>query len=143
MRSTTHRFRLAAVGVVVAAAGLLTAAPAFAASLPTVSVSAGISSNGAAAQASASAAGSQAEASTEATAPDTPTADVPPVLANAGAAGNHLLEHLQHEHLDQPLLGFGPAIADPQGWATGHLIPVFVDAAYLALTGEEYGGYQG
>jgi hypothetical protein len=30
-------------------------------------------------------------------------------------------DHLQYEHLDQPLLGFGPTIADPTGWATGHL----------------------
>jgi hypothetical protein len=69
----------------------------------------------------------------------TAPASLPPVLANLGAAGNHLLDHLQYEHLEAPLLGFGPAVQDPLGWVTGHLIPVAIDTATIATTGQDPG----
>jgi hypothetical protein len=56
----------------------------------------------------------------------------PQVLANAGAAANYVLDHLQYEHLDQPLLGFGPAVANPTEWLTQHFLPVVVTAVELA-----------
>ncbi|MBO0769693.1 MAG: hypothetical protein J2O48_13500 [Solirubrobacterales bacterium] len=67
----------------------------------------------------------------------------PQVLANAGAAGNYFLDHLQYEHLDQPELGFGEAIANPGDWATHHLGGVALDTADLALTGQNPNLYNG
>jgi len=64
-------------------------------------------------------------------------------IANVGAAVKYDTDHLQAEHLDQPLVGFGPAISDPQGWATGHLTPFVLDTAALAATGHDAAGGDG
>src|SRR5438128_2473801 len=52
---------------------------------------------------------------------------LPPVVANAGNAVKVVTDHLQYEHIDQPLLGFGPALEDPTGWLTGHVVPLVVE----------------
>lgn len=58
---------------------------------------------------------------------------LPPVLGNLGDATDMLLNHLQYEHLNQPLLGLGPAIQDPTGWVTGHVAPLVLEVAGTAL----------
>jgi hypothetical protein len=67
----------------------------------------------------------------------------PTPLANVGQAVKYNTDHLQYEHLDQPLVGFGPTIADPSGWTTGHLFPVILDTAALAVTGHDAAGGNG
>ena len=67
----------------------------------------------------------------------------PTPLANVGKAVKYNTDHLQYEHLDQPLLGFGPTIANPTGWATGHLFPVILDTEALAVTGHDAAGGDG
>lgn len=78
-----------------------------------------------------------------ATAPAASAHDHPTPIANVGAAVKYNTDHLQYEHLDQPLLGFGPAVADPYGWATGHLTPVILDTVALATTGHDTAGGDG
>jgi hypothetical protein len=56
-----------------------------------------------------------------------------PIVSNLGDAAKIFTDHLQYEHLDQPLLGFGPAIEDPTGWATGHLAPVVEEVVEQAI----------
>ena len=70
-----------------------------------------------------------ASAATPTAEPAAASTGLPVSLANVGDAAGMLLSHLQYEHLTQPMLGLGPAIADPTGWLTGHVAPL---VAYLA-----------
>ena len=74
-----------------------------------------------------------ASAATTTTAPAAASTGLPVNLANVGDAADMLLSHLQYEHLTQPLLGLGPAIADPTGWVTGHVAPLVLEVAGTAL----------
>ncbi|MBO0805913.1 MAG: hypothetical protein J2P25_22935 [Nocardiopsaceae bacterium] len=65
---------------------------------------------------------------------------VPQVLHNAALGSSFFLNHLQYEHLDQPYLGFGPAIQNPTYWFSNHFIPVALNTASLAATGHSASG---
>lgn len=56
-------------------------------------------------------------------------------IANVGKTVQYNTGHLQHEHVDQPLVGFGETVKDPVGWATGHLTPVVTDSVSLLVGG--------
>ncbi|MGW6195571.1 hypothetical protein ACWF0M_05440 [Kribbella sp. NPDC055110] len=77
------------------------------------------------------------------TAPTASAHDHPTPVANVGAAIKYDTDHLQYEHLDQPLLGFGPTLKDPWAWTTGHLTPFVLDTAALAVTGHDAKGGDG
>ena len=70
----------------------------------------------------------------------------PSTSACPSEAVGMFMEHFNSKHLSQPLFGFAAAIADPEGWATGHG-PLFVGMATKATTGScsgnsGGGGYQ-
>jgi len=83
-----------------------------------------------------------ASAATPTVEPAAASTGLPVNLAHVGDAVDMLLTHVQEQHLTQPLLGFGPAIADPTGWVTGHVAPLVLDVAGTAL-GTESGGMGG
>jgi hypothetical protein len=65
-----------------------------------------------------------------ASAHDVPRLEDPSPLNVAGNAGNGLdyfLNHLQHGHVEEPLLGFGPAVEDPVGWTGEHFLPIAIE----------------
>jgi len=66
-----------------------------------------------------------------------------PLVSNIGDAAKIFTDHLQYEHLDQPLLGFGPAVQDPTGWVTGHLAPVFEHVIERAIAPRDDSGEHG
>ncbi|MQA77721.1 MAG: hypothetical protein GEV10_04450 [Streptosporangiales bacterium] len=54
-----------------------------------------------------------------------------PVEPTAGA--EFFVRHLNTYHFGKPLVGFGPAINDPQTWADKHLIPTALEVGYRTL----------
>ena len=83
-----------------------------------------------------------ASAATPTAEPAAASTGLPVSLANVGDAAGMLLSHLQYEHLTQPMLGLGPAIADPGAWLTGHVAPLVLEVAGTAL-GTDSGGMGG
>jgi hypothetical protein len=51
------------------------------------------------------------------------------VAANVGNGTDYLLNHVQHTHVEAPLLGLGPATVDPVGYTGGHVLPFTIDVA--------------
>jgi hypothetical protein len=49
------------------------------------------------------------------------------VLSNTGNGLDFLLNNLQHGHVNAPLLGLAPAIANPVPYVTTHVIPVGIE----------------
>jgi hypothetical protein len=58
----------------------------------------------------------------------------PTPVANVGDAVSYGTEQVQM-HLDAPMLGLAPAIADPYGYTGSHVFPVGVNIVSYTLTG--------
>jgi hypothetical protein len=69
-----------------------------------------------------------------------PTHKHPTPLSNVGDAVNYVTDDLQHNHLDQPLLGLGPTLHDPVGWTTGPGVTYVLDVVSIAVTGRKADG---
>lgn len=60
--------------------------------------------------------------------------DHPAPVANVGDSVEYATHQVQL-HLDAPRLGLDPAVADPYGYATGHVFGTSVNIVSYALTG--------
>ncbi|GAB3948415.1 hypothetical protein GCM10029976_079530 [Kribbella albertanoniae] len=60
----------------------------------------------------------------------------PAPIANTGAAIAYATNQVQL-HVDSPALGLYPAIANPLGYTTSHVVPVGINVVSLTLTGHK------
>lgn len=49
------------------------------------------------------------------------------VAGNLGNGLDYALNEAQHGHIDQPLLGLGPAVEDPVGYTGTHVLPFTIE----------------
>ncbi|GAA1684805.1 hypothetical protein GCM10009745_31590 [Kribbella yunnanensis] len=75
--------------------------------------------------------GAAAAAATTASAHDHPTP-----IANVGTAAAYATNQVQL-HVDDEALGLYPALANPLGYTTSHVVPVGINVASLTLTGHK------
>lgn len=64
----------------------------------------------------------------------------PEPVGNAGDAVDYATEEAQHGHIDQPLVGLSPAVADPSGYVAGHVVPFTLNVVSIATTGHATDG---
>lgn len=62
--------------------------------------------------------------------------DHPAPIANTGAAIAYATNQVQL-HVDDEALGLYPALANPLGYTTSHVVPVGINVVGLALTGHK------